>query len=162
MQFIQGPDFPTGGIILEAKDEGTLASAYATGKGRILIRGKVDVEEMSRGRSRLIITELPYLTNKAALIERIADLVRDGQVEGISDLRDESDRHGMRIVIELKQNTDIDKLLKELYHRTPLQATYGINMLALVNGEPRLLTLKQALKVLSRTPADCHAAAHRI
>lgn len=147
MQFIKGPDFPTGGIILEEKEERSLLSAYATGKGKILIRGKVDVEEMSRGRSRLIISELPYLTNKASLIERIADLVRDGHLEGISDLRDESDRHGMRIVIELKQNTDIESILKELYRRTALQSTFGINMVALVNGEPRLLTLKQALRV---------------
>lgn len=147
MQFIKGPDFPTGGIILEEKDEGSLLSAYATGKGRILIRGKVDVEEMSRGRNRLIITELPYLTNKAALIERIAELVRESHLEGISDLRDESDRHGMRIVVELKQGTEVDQILKELYHRTSLQSTFGINLLALVNGEPRLLTLKQALRV---------------
>jgi DNA gyrase subunit A len=147
MQFIKGPDFPTGGILLEEKEEGSLLSAYATGKGKILIRGKVDVEEMSRGRSRLIISELPYLTNKASLIERIAELVREGHLEGISDLRDESDRHGMRIVIELKQNTDVDSILKELYHRTSLQTTFGINILALVNGEPRLLTLKQALRV---------------
>lgn len=147
MQFIKGPDFPTGGIILEEKEERSLLSAYATGKGKILIRGKVDVEEMSRGRSRLIISELPYLANKASLIERIADLVRDGHLEGISDLRDESDRHGMRIVIELKQNTVVDSILKELYRRTSLQSTFGINMVALVNGEPRLLTLKQALRV---------------
>lgn len=147
MQFIKGPDFPTGGIILEEKEEGSLLSAYATGRGKVLIRGKVDVEEMSRGRSRLIITELPYLANKSALIERIAELVRDSHLEGISDLRDESDRHGMRIVIELKQNTDVDQVLKELYHRTSLQSTFGINLLALVNGEPRLLTLKQALRV---------------
>ncbi len=147
MTFIKGPDFPTGGIILEQSEQDSLLTAYATGRGKILVRGKVDIEEATRGRNRLIVTELPYLTNKASLIERIALLVREGVVEGISDLRDESDRHGMRIVIELKQGTMPESILKELFHRTPLQTTFGINMLALVNGEPRLLTLKQALKV---------------
>jgi DNA gyrase subunit A len=146
MNYIKGPDFPTGGIILEESEQESLLTAYATGRGRILVRGRVDIEEASRGRNRLVVTELPYLTNKSSLIERIATLAREGIVEGISDLRDESDRHGMRIVIELKQGTVPESILKDLLQRTPLQTTFGINMLALVNGEPRLLTLKQALR----------------
>ncbi len=147
MKFIQGPDFPTGGIILQEHEQNELLAAYATGKGRITLRGRLNLEEMSRGKSRIIITELPYMTNKSALIERIAELTREGQIEGISDLRDESDRQGMRIVIELNKAADADSVLRELYKRTPLQVTFSINLLALVNNEPRLLTLKQSLKV---------------
>jgi len=147
MQFIQGPDFPTGGIILEDKSQESLQTTYATGKGKFVLRGKVDREEMGRGRQRLIITELPYLVNKSSLIERIAELVRENHIEGLSDLRDESDRQGMRIVIELKQGADSEKALRTLYQRTSLQTTIGMNLLALVASEPRLLTLKQALKV---------------
>ncbi|MGD0709492.1 MAG: DNA topoisomerase (ATP-hydrolyzing), partial [Anaerolineaceae bacterium] len=147
MKFVQGPDFPTGGIILQENQQNELLTAYATGRGRVLVRGRVAIEEMGRGRDRFIITELPYMTNKSTLIERIAELVRGGHLEGIADLRDESDRHGMRIVIELKQGAEEDKILRELYQRTPLQTTFGINLLAVVDGEPRLLTLKQALKV---------------
>jgi DNA gyrase subunit A len=147
MKFIQGPDFPTGGIILQEGTEHDLLTAYATGRGRVVVRGRVQIEEMGRGKSRIIITELPYMTNKSALIERIADLVRNGDLEGVSDLRDESDRHGMRIVIELNKVAEEEKVLRSLYHRTPLQSTIGFNLLALVGGEPRLLTLKQALKV---------------
>ncbi len=147
MKFVKGPDFPTGGIILEEIEKNSLLTAYATGKGRTILRGRVDVEEMSRGRNRLIITELPYTVNKSSLIERVAELVRNSIIEGLSDLRDESDRQGMRIVIELKQGADVQEILRTLYQKTPLQTTIGINLLALVNDEPRLLTLKQALKV---------------
>ena len=105
------------------------------------------MEEMGRGRSRIIITELPYLTNKTNLIEKIADLARSEALEGISDLRDESDRHGMRIVLELSKSSDTDTVLRKLYRSTPLECTFGIALLALVNNEPRLLTLKQALQV---------------
>ncbi len=147
MKFVKGPDFPTGGIIIQEGEQEELLTAYATGRGRIIVRGKVHVEEMGRGRNGLIITELPYLANKASLIERIAELVREGQLEGIADLRDESDRQGMRVVIELIRGNDTDKVLRELYKRTPLQTTFGMNMLALVEGEPRLLSLKQALRV---------------
>ncbi len=147
MKFIQGPDFPTGGIILQEHEQNEIQAAYATGKGRITLRGRVNLEEMSRGKSRIIITELPYMTNKSALIERIAELTREGTLEGISDLRDESDRQGMRIVIELNKSAEAEGVLRELYKRTPLQVTFSINLLALVNNEPRLLTLKQALKV---------------
>lgn len=147
MRFIQGPDFPTGGILLQEGNEGEMLRAYASGHGRVVVRGKVRSESMDRGRSRLIITELPYLTNKSTLIERIAELVRDGNLEGIADLRDESDQHGMRVVIELNKSADVDAVLRALYHRTPLQSTFTINLLALVDGEPRLLSLKQALRV---------------
>lgn len=147
MRFIKGPDFPTGGILLQNVEDGGLLAAYGSGKGRILIRGKVHAEDLGRGRTRLIITELPYQTNKTSLIERIAELVREGVLESISDLRDESDRQGMRIVIELKQGAEVETTIRTLYHRTPLQSTFGIILLALVDGEPRLLTLKQALRV---------------
>ena len=102
---------------------------------------------MERGKSRIIVTELPYTVNKSSLIERIAELARDGNLEGLSDLRDESDRHGMRIVMELTKNAEPESILRELYKRTPMQTTFSINLLALVDGEPRLLTLKQALRV---------------
>ncbi len=147
MQYIQGPDFPTGGIILQEHEQNELQAAYATGKGRITLRGRLNLEEMSRGKSRIIVTELPYMTNKSALIERIAELSREGALDGVSDLRDESDRHGMRIVIELNKAADADKTLRTLYKKTPLQITYSINLLALVKGEPKLLSLKHALKV---------------
>jgi DNA gyrase subunit A len=149
MEFIKGPDFPTGGIIVQEDGEDSLLEAYGKGRGRVTVRGRVHSEEMSRGRNRLVITELPYMTNKASLIEKIASLVReskDGEFE-ISDLRDESDRQGMRIVIELKSTANIDDMLRSLYRRTPLQSTFSISLLALVGGEPRLLTIKQALRV---------------
>ncbi len=146
MKFIQGPDFPTGGIILQEHEQNDILASYATGKGKITLRGKVQTEEMARGKNRIIITELPYMVNKSALIERIAQLSRDGGLEGLADLRDESDRHGMRIVIELGKTGEIEKVLTGLFKKTPLQVTYSINLLALVNGEPRLLTLKHALK----------------
>ena len=149
MEFIQGPDFPTGGIIVQEEGKISLLEAYGKGRGRVTVRGRVHLEEMSRGKTRLIITELPYMTNKASLIEKIATLVRDskdGEFE-ISDLRDESDRQGMRIVIELKSTADSEQVLRSLYRRTPLQSTFSISLLALVGGEPRLLSIKQALRV---------------
>jgi DNA gyrase subunit A len=147
MRYIKGPDFPTGGIILQESGQHELLTAYATGKGRILLRGRVHAEEMGRGRSRLIINELPYMTNKATLIERIAELVRESRLDGVADLRDESDRQGMRIVLDLKQGADGDVILRDLFKHTPLESTIGINLLALVDNQPRLLTLKQALRV---------------
>ena len=111
------------------------------------IQAKVHIEEMDRGRSRLIVTELPYMVNKSSLIERIASLAREGDIEGITDLRDESDRQGMRIVIEMTKNVEPEKVLSELYRRTPMQSTFSIIMLALVDNEPRMLSLKQALRV---------------
>jgi DNA gyrase subunit A len=147
MQFVKGPDFPTGGIILQKSGEEGLESAYGSGRGRVTIQARVHIEEMERGKSRLIVTELPYMVNKSNLISRIADLVRDGKLEGITDLRDESDRQGMRIVIELTKNVSPEKTLQTLYKRTPMQTTFSVILLALVDGEPRMLTLKQALRV---------------
>ena len=147
MRFVQGPDFPTGGIILQETGQEVLLQAYATGRGRIKVRGRVQKEDMERGKSRLIISELPYQVNKSSLIERIAEMVREDVLEGISDLRDEFDRQGMRIVIELKAGIEAEPVLLKLYQRTPLESTFGISLLALVDGEPRLLSLKQALRV---------------
>ena len=147
MEFIQGPDFPTGGVIIQEKGEDGLEAAYGSGRGRVTVQAKAHVEEMDRGRNRIIVTELPYMVNKSSLIERIADLAREGYLEGLSDLRDESDRHGMRIVLELSKNADPEVILRDLYKRTPMQTTFSINLLALVDGEPRTLTLKQALRV---------------
>ncbi len=147
MAFIQGPDFPTGGIIVRGKGESEgLAAAYGTGRGRVSVQAKAHVEDMGRGRSRLIVTELPFQVNKSSLIERIAELAREGSLEGLADLRDESDRQGMRIVIELTKAADPEKVLAALHRRTPMQSTFSVIMLALVDGEPRLLTLKQALR----------------
>ncbi|MGQ9833900.1 MAG: DNA gyrase/topoisomerase IV subunit A [Candidatus Villigracilaceae bacterium] len=147
MRFIQGPDFPTGGVILQQQGEEGLESAYGSGRGRITVQARAHIEEMERGKSRVIVTELPYTVNKAGLIERIAELARNGHLEGLSDLRDESDRQGMRIVIELTKNADPEKVLAELYQRTPMQQVVSIILLALVDGEPRMLSLKQALRV---------------
>jgi DNA gyrase subunit A len=147
MVFVKGPDFPTGGIIIEPAGEEGLEAAYGKGRGRVSIQSKFHVEEMERGKNRIIVTELPFQVNKSALIERIAELVRDGALVGITDLRDESDRHGMRIVIELTKNVNPEEVIADLFKRTPMQSTFSINLLALVNNEPRLLTLKQALKI---------------
>ncbi|MDM8520571.1 DNA gyrase subunit A [Anaerolineales bacterium HSG6] len=155
LQFVAGPDFPTGGIIhrygngKKSDDQQVdyLKSAYAVGKGRITVQAKVHIEEMSRNRNRLVITELPYQTNKASLVEKIANLARDEKIEGIADLRDESDRHGMRLVIELTRMVEPKAVLKKLFKMTPLQGTFSINMLALVDGEPTLVSLKRALQL---------------
>ncbi len=147
MQYIKGPDFPTGGLIITDDRTETLAQAYGSGKGRVRMRARVRLEEMNRGRQRILVTELPYMTNKSSLIEKIAEFVRDGKLEGVSDLRDESDRHGMRIVIELTKSANPDAILKTLYKRTTMQGTFGINILALVKGQPHKLSLKQSLKV---------------
>ena len=152
MEFVQGPDFPTGGIIVQDKGEEGIEAAYGTGRGRITVQAKAHVEEMERGKNRIIVTELPYMVNKSSLIERIAELAREGYLEGLSDLRDESDRQGMRIVLEMTKNADPEVVLRDLYKRTPMQSTFSINLLALVvgedgRGEPRTLTLKQALRV---------------
>lgn len=151
MQFVKGPDFPTGGLVYRHKDGGddedTLVTAYATGQGKITVRAKCHVEEMGRGKSRIIVSELPYQVNKTSLIERIASLVQNGKLEGLSDLRDESDRQGLRMVVELQRGVDPTDVLARLFKLTPLQNTFSIRTLALVNQQPRLLSLKQALKV---------------
>lgn len=141
---VPGPDFPTGGIIVG--DEG-IAHAYSTGKGRVVLRGLAHIEEMGANRHRLVITEIPYQLSKNSLIERIAELARSGRLDDISDMRDESDRRGMSIVIELKRGANPKKVLNQLYKYTPLQSTFGVQMLALVDNEPRLLSLKRALQL---------------
>ena len=140
---IKGPDFPTGGIIVGREG---IKSAYKTGRGRIIVRAKTEIEEHGNGRYRIIVTELPYQVNKARLIENIAELVKDKRIEGISDLRDESDREGMRIVIELKRDANAKVVLNQLLKNTQMQDTFGAIMLALVNGEPKILTLRQMLE----------------
>jgi DNA gyrase subunit A len=148
MQFIQGPDFPTGGVVYrrtEEDGEDLIAHAYGQGRGKITVRALAHVEEMTRSRHRIVITELPYQVNKSSLIERIAQLVREGRLEGITDLRDESDRRGMRLVMELTRTVKPEGVLAALFKRTPMESTFSLIMLALVDGEPRLLTLKKAL-----------------
>ena len=141
MTIIKGPDFPTGGIILGRSG---MRSAYETGRGRVIVRSRAEIEEHN-GRNRIIVSEIPYMVNKANLIETIADLVKDKKIDGISDLRDESDRDGMRIVIELKRDANANVVLNRLYKHTKLQDTFGIIMLALVNNEPKVLNLKEIL-----------------
>jgi DNA gyrase subunit A len=143
MRFVQGPDFPTGGIIIGAEG---IRSAYATGKGRVVVRAVTNIETRESGRDRIVITEIPYQINKTTILERIADLVRSGRIDAISDLRDESDRRGLTIVVELKRGAQPAKVLNQLLKYTPLQTTFSVQMLALVNGEPRLLPLKVALR----------------
>ncbi|WP_085506638.1 DNA gyrase subunit A [Thalassobacillus devorans] len=141
--YIYGPDFPTGGQILGLSG---IRKAYETGKGSITIRANVEIEEQANGKSRMIVTELPYQVNKARLVEKIAELARDKKVEGITDLRDESDRNGMRVVIELRKDVNPNVMLNNLYKQTALQTSFGINMLALVDGHPKVLNLKQVLE----------------
>lgn len=144
LQHIQGPDFPTGGIINGRQG---ILEAYTTGKGKLKIRGKVEVETEKNGRETIIITELPYQVNKARLVEKIAKLVREKKIDGIVDLRDESDREGMRIVIKLRKDTPSEIVINQLYKYTELQSTFGIIMLALVNNVPKILTLKELINV---------------
>ncbi len=145
MKRVPGPDFPTGGIIV---GRAGIESAYSTGRGRLVVRGVAHIEESARsGKHEIIITEIPYQVNKAGLIERIAELVREEKLDQIADLRDESDQRGMSIVIELKRGAQPKKVLNQLYKYTPLQSTFGVQMLALVDGEPRLLPLKRALEI---------------
>ena len=151
MRFVQGPDFPTGGLIArhrgEDDDADAIAAAYATGRGRLVVRARAHIEQMERNKSRIVITEIPYQVNKTNLLGRIADLHRDGRLEGLTDLRDESDRRGLRIIIETTRTVAAEEVLADLFRLTPLQSTFSISLLALVNNEPRVLTLKQALRV---------------
>jgi DNA gyrase subunit A len=144
MKFVLGPDFPTGGMIVGTEG---IHSAYGTGRGRIVMRGIAHIEETKAGRYQINITEIPYQVNKSTLIERIAELVRDGKIDQISDLRDESDQRGMSIIIELKRSAQPKKVLNQLYKYTALQSTFGVQMLSLVDGEPRTLTLKRMLQI---------------
>ncbi len=175
MQFVKGPDFPTGGLVFRYRERqgvevDAIKSAYATGRGRITVRAKAHVEEMGRNKSRIVITELPYQANKTNLLGRIADLHRDGRIEGLTDLRDESDRNGMRIILETTRNVEPEDVLADLFRLTPMQSTFSISILALVDGEPRVLTLKQALRVYidhrleivrRRSEYDLERAKHR-
>ncbi len=144
MQFVTGPDFPTGAIVV-AGDE--LKEAYATGKGRVVVRARAEIEEMRGDRLRIVFTEIPYQVSKSAIIERIVSLVREGRLDQIADLRDESDRRGMRLTVELRRGAQPQKVLNQLYKYTQLQSTFSIQMLALVNGEPRTLGLRRALQI---------------
>lgn len=168
MQYIPGPDFPTGGIIMGRLG---VAEAYRTGRGRIVVRAKTEIEQMSANRSRIIVTEIPYQVNKARLVERIAELVREKKLEGISDLRDETDRTGTRIVIELKRDVNAQVVLNNLYKHTAMQDTFGAIMLALVDGTPRVLNLRDMLYyylqhqkdvVTRRTRFDLNRAQERL
>ncbi|MFZ5535154.1 MAG: DNA gyrase subunit A [Patescibacteria group bacterium] len=143
MNFVQGPDFPTAGAIYDINE---IRNAYSTGKGKIVMRGKAEIEEIGNGKSMIAITELPYQVNKANLVAKIADLVKDKRLEGISDLRDESDRRGIRVVVELKRDAQPNKVLNNLYKYTELQSTFPMNVVALVDGTPRTLTLREILE----------------
>jgi DNA gyrase subunit A len=143
MQIMPGPDFPTAGIILGRSG---IRQAYETGRGSVLMRGRVHTEELRREREALIITEIPYQVNKSVMIEKMAELVRDKRIEGISDIRDESDRHGIRVVIELKRDAVSDVVLNQLYRFTPLQSSFGCNFVALNGGKPQLMSLREILR----------------
>lgn len=167
LKFIKGPDFPTGGTIYDFKE---ITSAYATGRGRVVMRATASIEEDKASKFSIVVTELPYQVNKATLIARIAEMVKDKKLEGISDLRDESDRTGMRMVIELKRDARPQHLLNQLYKHTAMQLAFNVNMVALVNGTPQTLTLKTILGeyikhrqevVTRRTQFELNAAKHR-
>jgi len=141
MEYIKGPDFPTGGTMYGI---GAIKEMYTTGRGGVTVRAKAEIEEEKSGKHRILVTEIPYQINKAALVEKIADLVQEKKIVGISDLRDESNREGMRIVIELKKDSYPSKILNQLYKYTPMQSNFNMNMIALVDGlQPRLLNLKE-------------------
>jgi len=143
MEYIPGPDFPTAGQIIGRSG---IRKAYETGRGSITLRAKAEIEQHANGKETIIVSELPYQVNKAKLIERIAELVRERKIDGITDLRDESDRSGMRIVIEVRRDANAKVVLNNLYKHTALQTSFGINMLALVDGEPKVLNLKECLE----------------
>ena len=168
MQYIPGPDFPTGATILGRSG---IAQAYRTGRGKLIVRAKTEIEQLSQNRSRIVVTEIPYQVNKARLVESIADLVHEKRIEGISDLRDETDRNGTHIVIELKKDVNANVVLNNLYKHTQLQDTFGVINLALVDGEPKILTLKEILHyylehqkdvVTRRTRFDLNRAEERL
>ena len=168
MGVLKGPDFPTGGIIMGRIG---INDAYRTGRGRIVVRARTEIEQMSANKSRIIVTEIPYAVNKARLVERIAELVHEKKIEGISDLRDETDRNGTRIVIELKKDVNAQVVLNLLFQHTSMQETFGAIMLALVDGEPKILTLREMLRyylehqkdvVTRRTKYDLNRALERL
>ena len=143
MAHLPGPDFPTGGVIVGVEG---IKQAYSTGKGRLVVRAQAQIEEHTGGRHRIVITEIPYQVNKTGLIERIAELAREGRLDDVADLRDESDRRGLSLIVELRKGAQPRKVLNQLFKYTPLQTSFGIQLLALVDGEPRLLSLKRALQ----------------
>ncbi len=168
MERMPGPDFPTGGMIM---GRAGIASAYFTGRGRIVVRAKAEIEQLPQNKSRIVVTEIPYQVNKARLVERIAELVHEKKIEGIADLRDETDRNGMRIVIDLKKDVNANVVLNQLYKHTAMQDTFGVIMLALVDGEPKVLTLREMLVhylehqkqvVTRRTQYDLERAQERL
>ncbi len=143
MEFVSGPDFPTAGLII---GKSGIKRAYETGRGSIMMRARCEIEEMKNGKERIVVSEIPYQVNKARLVEKIAELVRDKKIEGITDLRDETSlKEGVRIIIEIRKDKNANVILNNLYKQTPLQTSFGINMLALVNGEPKVLSLKEVL-----------------
>lgn len=167
LEIVKGPDFPTGATILGTRG---IEEAYRTGRGKIRVRAVTDIEVMSNGKNRIVVTELPYMVNKARLIEKIAELVRDKKIVGITELRDESNRNGMRICIELRRDINANVILNQLYKHTQMQDTFGVIMLALVNNEPRILNIKQMLEyyikhqeevVTRRTQYDLNKAEER-
>jgi DNA gyrase subunit A len=167
LEYIPGPDFPTGGIVQGKKG---VVEAYKTGRGRVILKARVNVEKHKSGKESIIVTEIPYQVNKSNLLERIAHLVRDKLIEGISDLRDESDRDGMRIVVELKRDAQTDVVLNQLFKHTQMQTTFGVIMLALVDGQPKVLNLKEMLTfflehrhevITRRTQFELNKAEHR-
>ncbi|MFA5374410.1 MAG: DNA gyrase subunit A [Dehalococcoidia bacterium] len=166
-EIVKGPDFPTAGIIYGREG---IKNAYATGKGRVIIRARHSIEELAKGRQQIVVTELPYQVNKAALVERISDLVKSKKLEGITELRDESDRNGMRVVIELRRGMEPEQVLNNLFKHTPMQTAFYLNMLALVDGQPKVIGLKTALNqyiifrqdvIIRRTKFDLKKAQER-
>ncbi len=151
MGYLPGPDFPTGGIIM---GNAGIRQAYRTGRGRILVRARAEIEEAGNGKSRIVVTEIPYQVNKARLVEKIAELVHDKRIEGISDLRDASDRKGLRIIIDLKRDVNANVVLNQLYKHTQMQDTFGVIMLCLVDGEPKVLNLREMLYHYMRFQED--------
>ena len=147
LKIVKGPDFPTKGIALVGKDKEFLSNLYSTGQGRVIMRSKISVEDLKGDRSSIVITELPYQVNKASLVAKIAQMTRDKKIEGISDIRDESDRDGMRVVVELKRGAHAQMVLNNLYKHTSMQSSFNVMMLALVDGQPQILTLKRALQL---------------
>lgn len=167
LPIVKGPDFPTGGVIIGTRG---IEEAYRTGHGKVIVRGVTNIEPMENGKNRIIITELPYLVNKARLIEKIAELVKDKKIDGITDLRDESDREGMRVVVEIRRDVNPNIVLNKLYKHTQLQDTFGVNMLALVKNEPKVMSLLEILTnyldhqkdvVTRRTKYDLNKAEER-
>ena len=167
LEIVKGPDFPTGGMILGTRG---IEEAYRTGRGKIRVRAITDIESMANGKSRIVVTELPYMVNKARLIEKIAEMVRDKRIDGITDLSDQSSREGMRIVIELRRDVNANVILNQLFKHTQLQDTFGVIMLALVNNEPKVMNILDMLTyylqhqeevVTRRTQFDLHKAEER-